>query len=132
MSDSADELKPPPSFPLPDRVTEVGWKHALPLDRFQPVLEPEQRTARDRAPLLVVGALFAAADFAVIPLTEAVKQQDRGAVWVYVSFGLIVAQGVRFLAGWSSDADHFWSGSLCFGRQQLPCWRAGAWAGDRQ
>src|SRR5262245_35699893 len=48
---------------------------------------------------VVLAGYFAVSDVAVMPLTEIFKQSDWGAVWVYISFGAILAQ-VALLSTW--------------------------------
>src|SRR5687768_13846975 len=43
-------------------------------------------------PLLLLAALGLAADFAVLPLMDVFNHSDWGAVWVYASAGVMLAQ----------------------------------------
>lgn len=104
MPDSAPD-KPPPAFPLPAAATDRGWSDFPPLRA--PALVEQRLRRHSRTPLIVLAALFATANAAIMPLTEVFQQRDWGAVWVYMSAGLMTAQ---------AGALPFW---LVFGRESF-------------
>ncbi len=105
MPDSAPEPRPPSDFLLPGAAADRGWSDFPSL--AAPALVEPRLHKRDRAPLIVMAALFATANAAILPLTDVFQQRDWGAVWVYLSAGLMAAQ---------AGALPFW---LVFGRESF-------------
>src|SRR3954451_25444023 len=62
----------------------------------------------------VVGGYFAVSDVATVPLTEVFHQSDWGAIWIYVSFGAILAQAALLSAGLVFGPGRYWKRVFCF------------------
>jgi hypothetical protein len=129
MSDLPEPPRTPLRYPLPDSARDHGWKHLPPrnVKLPSPVFEPP--FVPDRAPLVILTALFASANFAILPLMEAFNQSDWGAVWAFICAGLIAAQGgaLPFYLVFGRGPFHsrlivFWASATAF----YMCWGAGA------
>jgi hypothetical protein len=121
MTDSPREPNFPPStpltYPLPDSATEAGWKGLPPRNVKLPPPVPDPPFVPDRTLLAILLAMFASANFAVLPLMEVFRQSDWGAVLVYLSAGMMFAQ---------AGALPFWLvfGSESFLKRTVTFWTA--------
>jgi hypothetical protein len=123
------EPNPTQRFPPPDEASDRGWQDVPPEEAKIPPAIGERSLVADCAPLVVLALLFATANVAVLPLMDTFRQRDWGAVWVYLSIGLIVAQGgslpfwlVFGRGSFLARLIVFWAGVAVMGA----CWGAGA------
>jgi hypothetical protein len=121
----------PLTMPFSNPAADLGWHRPL-SRKWQAATgsagssERDARTGWLLFAVLVIACL--AANFAILPLTHIFSQRDWGAVWVYISAGLIVAQagalsiGVVFApASWLYRMSAFWAAAVVL----FAAWGAG-------
>jgi hypothetical protein len=109
----------PLTMPFSNPVADLGWDRPL-----SKTLRKSAGSSVEPLPsgwYLAIGlaAAFLAANFAILPLTHVFRQRDWGAVWVYLSAGLMLAQagalsfGLVFAPGhWLYRIAAFWLAAL--------------------